>query len=110
MSNEWQRFKQELLANPETRAAYDRRKPAYDLASLVIALRKRLDLSQRELAKIAGMSQPEIARIEKGNVSPTWETVSRIFDAVGAELEVKVQVPGGRRVLVTRAGKRIQAA
>ena len=45
-------------------------------------------MSQRDLAKAAGLKQPHIARIERGDVSPTWETISRIFAAVGAELDV----------------------
>ena len=98
--SDWKRFKEELLSNPETRAAYDARKPAFDLASKIVALRKRLDLTQRDLARAAGMTQPEIARIESGKISPKWETVSRIFDAAGAELELKVRLPGGQRVTV----------
>ena len=46
------------------------------------------------------MKQPQIARIEKGDVSPTWDTLSRIFGAVGAEIDVKVREPGGRLVKV----------
>ena len=86
--NEWKAFKEEILDVPEVRAAYDARKPAYELASKLIAMRKELGLSQRDLARAAGLKQPHIARIERGDVSPTWATTSRIFAAVGAELEV----------------------
>lgn len=96
----WKRLRKELLEDPETRAEYEARKPAFDLASKVIALRTRLDLTQADLAQLAGMSQPEIARIEAGKVSPKWETISRIFDAAGAELELKLRLPGGELVPV----------
>ena len=86
--SEWKTFKEEILIDPEARAVYDARKPAYELASKLIALRKKLGLSQRDLARAAGLKQPHIARIERGDVSPTWATTSRIFAAVGAELEV----------------------
>jgi DNA-binding XRE family transcriptional regulator len=85
---EWNAFKDEVLSDPEARAAYDARKPAYELASKLIAMRKKLGLSQRDLARAAGLKQPHVARIERGDVSPTWATTSRIFAAVGAELEV----------------------
>jgi DNA-binding XRE family transcriptional regulator len=100
LSQGWERFKDELLADPETLSAYDAQHAAYDLASKLIELRKRLGLSQRDLARAAGMKQPEIARIEKGRVSPTWETVSRILRAVGAEVQLTLRVPGGKRVKV----------
>ena len=86
--SEWKTFKGEILGDLEARAVYDARKPAYELASKLISLRKKLGLSQRDLAKAAGLKQPHIARIERGEVSPTWATTSRIFEAVGAELEV----------------------
>ena len=100
MTSEWQRFKKELLENPETRAEYDRRKPAYELASKLVELRKTLELSQRDLARAAGMTQPEIARIELGKVSPTWDTLAKILAGVGGELEMKVRGPGGKFVRV----------
>ena len=40
--SEWKTFKGEILGDPEARAVYDARKPAYELASKLIALRKKL--------------------------------------------------------------------
>lgn len=45
-------------------------------------LRKIAKLTQKELAKKAGVSQSLIARIEKGTVDPRLSTLKRIFDAV----------------------------
>ena len=45
-------------------------------------LRTRLKLSQKELARHAGVSQSIIAKIEKGKVSPSYETVVKIFSAL----------------------------
>ncbi len=44
-------------------------------------MRKRLDLSQRELASQAGVSQSLIAKIEKGSIDPSYENVRKIFTA-----------------------------
>jgi predicted transcriptional regulator len=46
------------------------------------------------MAALAGMSQPEIARLETGTVSPTWETAMKLLRAVDARLEVKVKRRG----------------
>jgi len=44
-------------------------------------MRKRLDLSQRELASLAGVSQSLIAKIEKGSIDPSYDNVRKIFNA-----------------------------
>lgn len=45
-------------------------------------LRKYLDLTQSELARLSGVSQSLIARIESGRVDPSFSKVERIFDAL----------------------------
>ncbi|MHC1570918.1 MAG: CBS domain-containing protein [Methermicoccaceae archaeon] len=50
--------------------------------------RKELNLTQVELAKLAGVSQPLIARIEAGNVDPRLSTLKKIVDALN-ELQGK---------------------
>jgi DNA-binding XRE family transcriptional regulator len=84
----------ELLADPETQAERERPRPRYEFASTLIALRKAFGLSQRDLATLAGMTQPEIARLEAGKVSPTWNTAMNLFRAVDARIEVKVKRRG----------------
>ncbi|MGP8331846.1 MAG: helix-turn-helix domain-containing protein, partial [Methanosarcinaceae archaeon] len=46
--------------------------------------RTELCLTQSELAKRAGVSQPLIARIESGDVDPRLSTLWKIFEAFGA--------------------------
>jgi len=45
-------------------------------------LRKKVGLTQTELAKLAGVSQSLIARIEKGTVDPRLSTLKRILEAI----------------------------
>jgi len=58
------------------------------VGSAVRAARRRAGVSQSELAARAGTSQPSIARLEKGLVSPTVITLDRIARALGTELVV----------------------
>ena len=44
-------------------------------------MRKRLDLSQRELAALAGVSQSLIAKIERGSIDPSYSNVRKILMA-----------------------------
>ncbi len=52
----------------------------------VKAARCRAGISQAELARRAKTSQPSIARLEKGQVSPTVISLDRIAKALGTEL------------------------
>ena len=71
-----------------------RPRPRSTFARVLRALRSEFGLSQRDMAALAGMSQPEIARFEAGTVSPTWGTAIRLLQAVDARLEVKVKRRG----------------
>ena len=44
-------------------------------------MRKRLNLSQRELAGMAGVSQSLIAKIERGTIDPSYSNVRKILSA-----------------------------
>ena len=55
----------------------------WDLSSLT-ELRKRLGLTQRELAKLSGVSQSLISKIERGRINPSYEAVKRIMQALEA--------------------------
>ena len=50
-------------------------------------------LTQRALARRAGTAQSVVARIERGQTSPSWETLSRLLGAAGFELRTEL----GRR-------------
>jgi predicted transcriptional regulator len=57
-------------------------------ARLLRTARRRAGLSQRELADAAGVAQPAIARIESGRVQPRVDTLDRLLEACGWDLEV----------------------
>lgn len=60
--------------------------------------RKSLGLSQRELARMAGVSQSLISKVERGQVIPNYETALRIIRALEIVRERK-GVPKVREVM-----------
>jgi len=58
------------------------------VGSAVRAARRRAGMSQSELAARAGTSQPSVARLEKGLVSPTVISLDRIARALGTDLVI----------------------
>ena len=61
-------------------------------AVLLIEARRQAGLSQRDLARRARTSQSVIARIESGDTSPTWETLTRLLRAAGFDLRAGLEV------------------
>jgi transcriptional regulator with XRE-family HTH domain len=52
--------------------------------------RRRAGISQRALATKAGVSPSTVARIERGRMEPTFELLTRLVDACGCELRIRV--------------------
>lgn len=53
--------------------------------------RKELGLTQSELGKRAGISQPNIARFESGNYNPSLEFLVKIAGAMGKKVKVTLE-------------------
>jgi predicted transcriptional regulator len=60
--------------------------PFIDAGYLVRRERLRANMTQAELARRAGTSQPAITRLEVGLVSPTLRTLQRVLNACGSQL------------------------
>jgi transcriptional regulator with XRE-family HTH domain len=63
------------------------------LSELIFDLRLSKKMSQKELARVMGVSQPYIAKIEDGEENLTIETIVKLFSALGMRLEIR---PGKR--------------
>ena len=59
---------------------------AWAIATLVASRREALGLSQRELAKRAGICHTVISRIESGRHKTSVETLQRLAHALGLRL------------------------
>lgn len=78
------------LRNPKFKHAFEERRMVHEVAIAVRAMREQAQLTQVELARRIGSSQPSIARIEKGlgYRTPQWETLKKIASALGRQLKL----------------------
>ncbi|MEM0346142.1 MAG: CBS domain-containing protein [Thermoplasmatales archaeon] len=49
-------------------------------------LREKLNITQKELSRMTGFSQSYIARLERNELNPTYESIRKIFDTLEGEL------------------------
>ena len=74
------------LKEPRYRKAFEALEEEFALASAVIDVRNRAGLTQEQLAKKMGTTQPVVARLESGRSRPSMRTLERLADATGSRL------------------------
>lgn len=94
----WREVRDGFLADPEVQASYQELAPRFAVVRQLIALREQRGLSQRELADRAGMKQPQLARLETGQVEPKLDTLQRLAKAMGCHVQVTFQKVGKTEV------------
>lgn len=93
---------EQLREDPEFRAEWERTALARAVALQVIRYRSENGISQRKLAELLGMKQPQVARLERGDSSPTLDTLLRIVPVLDIELSIDIAPPRRKRELVTK--------
>lgn len=58
---------------------------------LIRSRRQANGLTQAQLALRAGSTQAAVSRLERDEVSPTFETVDRLLEVMGEDAEVRVR-------------------
>lgn len=81
----WEKAKKELNITKEQEAEIQLE---MDLIKAVIEVRRKNNLSQRELSEKTGIKQPVIARIESSTNSPKASTLIKLLYPLGYTLKV----------------------
>ena len=87
----WEDMKAARTGDSAVEAAYAAAKLAFELGEQVRGLREERGWSQRDLAKLTGMTQPAIARLEAGGTTPTLPILQRIASAFDTTLSVQLK-------------------
>jgi len=91
-SSKYSDVKKKLLSNPDVKEAYSEMEEEFTLAMEIIELRKDKNLTQKELAKKLGTSQPAIARIESGSYKKiSLAFLRKVAEALDAVPEVHLK-------------------
>lgn len=95
-------WEKKVLAKPGAAKRVAEIEDELRLAAGLVALREQAGLSQRELAKRMGVSQPRIAAIERSK-NVTVELLEQYVEAVGGRLQLTV-VKGNRKIALGSSG------
>ena len=101
----------QLDRDPQLRQAVDQTLNELRLEQDLIALREARGLSQSQLAKLVGVSQPAIAKIESGKIKNLQlKTLLRTAMALGATVNIQIHQASGRvRPRTRRRGEQTRA-
>jgi len=101
---------------PEALRELEHLRQEFGLAGQLIESRRARQLSQRDLAKLSGIPQSEISRIETGAGNPTYATITALLRPLGRRIQlvddgtgVAAQL-GGRAAKSGRPGKSVRVA
>ncbi|MFD1546647.1 helix-turn-helix domain-containing protein [Nonomuraea guangzhouensis] len=91
--SKWQTTRHRRLAgevnDPEYARFYEEAEAEQRLGQLVYDRRVALGLSQTELAERAGMTQPQVSRLETGGGNITVASLRRLAAALDADLTIE---------------------
>lgn len=90
----YQDWRRELLSDPERRRVYEEEAAKKDLWLQLVEARQAAGLTQAEVARRLGISQPQVARLEKrGYDAYTLTSLRRYVQALGQgfSLDVRIQ-------------------
>jgi len=87
---EFSSYLKDKLADENVRMAYEEALIHLKMAHLIEEVRTQKGLTQSQLASLARVSQPMIARLERGDQDriPTLSTISKIMRALGYEVDL----------------------
>ncbi len=92
----------EVLADRDFDASWERLAVARAVAATVIAYRSDHQLSQRDLARVLGVPQPQVARIENAEHEPSHRTLMRLASTLGIEFTISITPSGREPTQLTR--------
>lgn len=88
---DFNKFLKDKFEQEDFKREYYREAALYRLADQLLLLRKKLGLTQKELAKKANTTQAVVSRIENVSVSPSLETVIKLADALNAVVDLTLK-------------------
>ena len=82
---------QESLKDSEFSSAWVENEFTYEISRQLIALRLKRGMTQKDVARQAGTTQSVIARIENGEQNISMKTLTKLAEALKADIKIELQ-------------------
>ena len=79
----------EKLKNEEFRKEYENIQPEMEIIRALAEARKEQHLTQAELAKLTGINQADISKLENGNRNPSLNMLKKLAAGLGMTLKIE---------------------
>ena len=89
MKDDFQKFLDEQLEDPNFRKEWEALEPEYTIMKAMIDARNAEGLTQKELSERSGIAQGDISKLENGNANPSVRTLQRLATAMGKTLKIE---------------------
>jgi transcriptional regulator with XRE-family HTH domain len=100
---------EQLDSDPAFRAEWERTALARAVAVALVRYRAEHELTQKDLAKLLSMTQPQVARLEAGEINPRIDTLMRLASDLGIEFIIDVRPARRKPLLVTKQAQNERA-
>jgi predicted XRE-type DNA-binding protein len=96
----WKEIRPEVVTDPDRVAAHREKLDAEVRAYRLAEIRKEQDLTQSEVANIIGITQPNVSRLEKGELEgAALATIRAYVEALGGQFRMVADF-GDRQLLI----------
>jgi ribosome-binding protein aMBF1 (putative translation factor) len=94
MGRSLQDLHQEWMKDPEYKREHAALADEFAMAETFIRARVRSGLTQEQVAERMGTTQSVVARLESGRSKPSFRSLERFADAVGAKVKLVLEAKG----------------
>lgn len=60
-----------------------------EIGCFIAKRRKSLNVDQRDLARVCGISEHSLCNLERGSGNPTFDLIEKILEALGLEIQLQ---------------------
>ena len=82
-------YKKQQMQDPELVREYEAIQPEMDVIRAIVNARTSQNLTQNELAKLTGINQADISKLENGTRNPSVNLLKRLAEGMGMSLKIE---------------------
>ena len=79
----------ERLKDENFKKEYEKIQPEMEIIKTLVIARKEQNMTQSDLAKVTGINQADISKLENGNRNPSLNMLKKLAEGLGLQLKIE---------------------